>query len=322
MLALAALAAAPRALLAQPPRRIARIGYLSSTARPPDVDASAFGGLVQGMRDLGHVEGKTFVMEWRFADGNADRFPVHARELVALKVDAIVTSSTTAARAAQEATRTIPIVLAASGDPVGSGLVKSLARPDGNITGVSQNLAESGPKSLELLKTVLPNVSRMGLLWNSANPASAPVQQRVLAGAPALGVQIVAREARTTEEIEPAIAALARERVGATFVMADGIYFSNRQRIVQLGSSHRMPMLFQQREYAELGGLMSYGQPLRESIRRAAAYVDKILKGAKPADLPIEQPTLYELVVNLRTAKALGITIPQSVLLRANRVIE
>ena len=309
--------------LAQPPARVRRIGFLAtrsrSTPATPDVYYDTF---VQGMRELGYIEGNNLVIEWRFADGKYERLPALAAELVQMNVELIVTSGTPDTIAAQRASRTIPIVMTTSGDPVGSGFAKGLARPGGNITGLSILTTELGPKQLELLKTMLPTLSRVAVLVNPANPANAAALENLQTAARQIGVLVLPVNARTTEEIERGFSIMTRERADAGFSFADPFFTGQRRRITELASKHRLPLLYAQREYVEAGGLMSYGPDFANLSRRAAVYVDKILKGAKPGELPIEQPLTLHLAINRKTAKALGLAIPAELLLRADEVIE
>ena len=276
----------------------------------------------QGLRDLGYVEGQNIAIEYRWAEGRFERLPDLAAELVRLKVDVIVSVVTQASLAAKNATRTIPIVMVAAGDPLGSGLVASLARPGGNVTGPSSMLAELAGKELELLKETVPNVSRVAVLWNPANAVwQAQMLRATEVAARALGLQLQLLEARGPDELEGAFAAMTRERASALLVQVDVIFALHARRIADLAAKRRLPAMYGSREHVEAGGLISYAPNVPDVFRRAATYVDKILKGAKPADLPVEQPTKFELVINLKTAKALGLTIPQAVLIRADEVI-
>jgi ABC-type uncharacterized transport system substrate-binding protein len=323
------LLAAPRAVEAQQAGRVHRIGFLSpSSPSDPERLASPFGegGLAafrQGMRDLGYAEGQNISIEPRWAEGRFERLPDLAAELVRLKVDVIVSVVTQATLAAKNATRTIPIVLVAAGDPVGSGLVPNLARPGGNVTGPSTMYAELAGKQLELLMTTAPKVSRVAVLWNPANAAwQVQMLRQTENAARALGLQRQLLEARGPDELEGAFAAMTRERANALLVQVDVIFALHAQRIADLAAKHRMPAMYGAKEHVGAGGLMSYAPNVLDVFRRAATYVDKILRGAKPGDLPVEQPTAFELVINLKTAKALGLKIPPSVLARADQVIE
>ena len=314
---------APFAAEAQQARRIARIGFLVNNAPTHSPgDARVWDGIWQGLREQGWVEGHNLVVESRFSEGRAERFPGFAAELVRLKVDVIFASTPPAVRAAKEATTTIPIVMLGVGDPVGLGFVASLARPGGNITGVARSPGEGfAPKRLQLLKEAIPGISRVAILINPANPAHPPLLRELQVAADALRLKLQILEARTVEELESAFEAAARERATALHEVADPMFFRHRTRILELAAKSRLPTTHGARETVEEGGLMSYGVDQVDHYRRAAYYVDKILKGAKPADLPVEQPTKFELVINLKTAKALGLKIPQSILIRADEVI-
>ena len=309
---------APLAAEAQQPAKAHRIGVLSpSTALPSNQEAFR-----QGLRELGYIDGKNFVLERRSAEGRLDRLPELARELVRLKVDVIVAGSTPGALAAKNATGTVPIVVVLTGDPVASRLVASLARPGGNLTGVTTLSKELSAKQLEVLKEAVPRVTRVALLFNPANPDTEPAVKRAVATAGVLGMKHHVLEVRDPNEIDNAFAAMSKERAGALFVVTDPMLTSHRTRIVGLAAKSRLPAMYGNREFVDDGGLMFYGASLHDMYHRAATYVDKILKGAKPADLPVEQPTKYALVINLKTAKALELTIPPSLLLRADQVIE
>jgi len=315
-------ATAPRAAFAQQPARIARIGLLwSNRAATPHL-AKAFG---DGLRDLGYVDGRTFTIEHRDAASQIANFPVLAAELVALNVDVIVTASTAGALAAQKATKSIPIVFATVPDPIASGLVASLARPGGNITGLSNLGADLVGKCFELLTQSVPAAKRIAILWQPGafgerteqdmlNSAKSAAQSR--------GVQLVFVEARTPADIDVAFDRAIAERADAMNVLTGGMMFSERRRIVDLAAKHRLPAVYQYREAADIGGLMAYGSSFADLFRRAASYADKIIKGARPADLAVEQPTKFETIVNLKTARSLGLTIPQLVIAQADEVIE
>ena len=310
--------AAPLAPAAQQPTKVPRIGFLAWGSPPP---ADRYGeSFRQGLRDLGYVEGQNIVVEYRWAEGRSDRAADLAAELVRLKVDVIVAFATPAILAAQNATKTTPIVMGVAADPVGTGFVANLARPGGNITGLSLMSPDLAGKRLELLREVLPGIARVAFLASGRSPAGRLFVQETQVAAQKLGVQIQPVVVGGPEEFESAFAAMRRERAGALIVQP--LFTEHRQRIVALAARHRLPIISDSREFADAGGLMSYGPNLREIYRRAATYVDKILKGAKPADLPVEQPTRFEMVINLKTAKALGLTIPPSVLVRADQVIQ
>jgi putative ABC transport system substrate-binding protein len=322
VLALLALGAAPLAAEAQQAAKVARIGYLAADRAANPQLHEAFR---QGLRDLGHVDGRNVVIEYRDAEGKLERLPALAAELVALKVDVIVASGTLAALAAKQATKTIAIVFTAVPDPVGSGLVTSLARPGGNVTGFSGLAAELVGKRLEQLKQAVPGVSRVGVLWHPGAFGERTEQEMLKeaeVAARALGVQPQFVEARVPADFDRAFSEMTRSRAGALTVLTSGMFFTERRRLVALAAKNRLPAVYPWREAVDAGGLMSYGANIAALYRRAATYVDKILKGAKPGDLPVEQPTKFELVINLKTAKALGLTIPQSVLGRADEVIQ
>jgi putative ABC transport system substrate-binding protein len=274
------------------------------------------------MRQLGYVEGKDFVIEYRFAEGKYERFDDFANELVRLKVDAIVLATPAAVPAMQKATDAIPIVMGYSTDPVGNGFVASLAHPGGNTTGLASSSDDASPKQLELLAMTIPNLSRVGLLVNLDSPNYLPVLKNAMAAGQKAGITLVPVEARNSEDVETAFSTLERENVQAILAVSDGFLLSQRQRITQFALRDRLPSMFQQREYPEVGGLMSYGESLFEFYRRAASYLDKIFKGARPGDLPIEQPTRFNLVINRNTADVLDITIPPQVYAFADEVIE
>jgi putative ABC transport system substrate-binding protein len=277
----------------------------------------------QALRELGWVEGQNIVIDYRFAEGRFDRLPDLAAELVRLKVDIIVAQPTPAAAAAKNATETIPIVMISVGDPVGLGLIASLARPGGNVTGSSYSVGlEIAGKGLELLKETVPKVRRVAILSNPANPGHPLAIREVNVAARSLGVQLQLLEARDPNEFDGAFAAMATERVGVLLVVADSMFLLHRTRLADLAARSRLPAAYGNREIVEAGGLMSYGPSVRDLFRRSATFVDKILKGAKPGDLPVEQPTKFELVINLKTAKVLGLTIPPSLLQRADEVIQ
>jgi ABC-type uncharacterized transport system substrate-binding protein len=316
-----ALAAPLATAAAQPPEKVPRVGFLGPRTRSDD--AGFTDGFLQGLRELGWVEGKTIVIEYRWAEGRPDRLPDLVTELVRRKVDVIFAGSNAVAVAAKNATGTIPIVMATGGDPVGQGLVATLARPGGNVTGLSFSVGmDIVGKWLELLKEAVPKVRGVAVLSNPANPGHAPAIENVNVAARSVGVQLQHLEARGPSEFDSAFAAMARERAEALLVLLDPFFGFRRARLSELAAKSRLPAMYGSREYPEAGGLMSYGADFRHSYRRSATYVDKILKGAKPADLPIEQPTKFELVINLNTAKVLGLTIPPSLLLRADQVIE
>jgi len=322
IIVLMALGAVPLAAEAQQAAKIARIGYLSPNLAATPHLREAFR---QGLRDLGYVEGRNLVIEYRDAEGKLERLPALAAELVALKVDVILAEGgTLGPRVAKQATRTIPIVFAA-GDPVGSGLVTSLARPGGNVTGLSNLSAELVGKRLELLKQAVPGVSRVAVLRHPVALGERTAKDMLKAAdvaARALGVQPQFIEARGPDEFARAFSDMTSARAGALTLLPSAMFLREHRRLVDLAAKNRLPAVYTSREFVDAGGLMSYGANQPDLFRRAATYVDKILKGAKPGDLPVEQPTKFELVINLKTAKALGLTIPQSVLARADEVIQ
>jgi putative ABC transport system substrate-binding protein len=304
---------------AQQPKKVPRIGVLwlySPTIASPFAEAFR-----QGLRGLGYVEGQNIALEERWAEGRFDRLPSLAAELVRLKVDILVTASTPAAQAGQQATQSIPIVLTNVSDPVESGLVSSLARPGGNVTGLSLMHPELAGKRLELLKEVIPKLSRVAVLSNPANPIMPPLLRETEAAARALGVQLQVVEVRDPSDFDSAFSAMTRERAGALVVLPDAIFQNERTRIAGLAAKARLPAMYAWREAVDAGGLMAYGASVPDIFRRAATYVDKILKGTKPADLPVEQPKKFEFVINLKAAKQIGLTIPPNVLARADKVI-
>jgi putative ABC transport system substrate-binding protein len=315
------LLAAPLAAEGQQAAKVPRIGYL---ALNPTANPHLHEAFRQGMRDLGYVEGRNVVIEYRDAEGKPERLPALAAELIALKVDVLVAQPTVAALAAKQATGTIPIVFPVA-EPVTSGLVTSLARPGGNITGLSVLAPEMAGKALELLKQAVPGVSRVAVLWD---PGAFPerttkdMRKQVEGVARALGVRLQFIEARGPDDFDRAFSEMTRARAGALTVLGGSMFVSQRRRLVDLAATNRLPVVYTARESVEAGGLMAYGPSVPDLFRRAATYVDKILKGAKPGDLPVEQPTKFELVINLKTAKALGLTIPPSLLQRADQVIE
>jgi putative ABC transport system substrate-binding protein len=310
--------AAPLASFAQAQPKVWRIGFLASDSSSTRV----YDGFQQGMRELGYFEGKNCVIRRRFADGKYERLPSLAAELVQLNVDVIVAGTSLSVQAAHQATATIPIVMVAVPDPVGEGFATSLSRPGGNITGLSSIVTELSIKHLELLRTAVPKLSRVAVLINPLNPSDSLILEQIHGPAYARGVKLFPVEASSASQIEAGFGAMTRERTEALIVAADSYFDVQRDQITTLAVKNRLPTIFSSRELTEAGGLMSYGQDLAEHYRRAATYVDKILKGAKPGDLPIEQPTVLELVINRRIAKALGLTIPQELILRADKVIE
>ena len=302
--------------------KVYRVGILGNVP-PSDVEGvRLWGALSQGLRELGYAEGQNLIVEGRYSEGREERLVELAGELVRLHVDVIVAGAGQPVHAASRATTTIPIVMTNHGDPVGSGLAASLARPGGNITGLSILNPEVTGKRLELLKVAVPALSRVAVLWNPGNPIHRQELGQAEAAARALGLQLQELSVRSPDEYKGAFSAMVKEHAGALLVLGDLTVWLNRGRIAELAAGNRLPAMYVQREHVEAGGLMAYGVNLADNYRRAAVYVDKILKGARPADLPIEQPTKFELVINLRTAKALGLTIPPSLLQRADQVIE
>jgi len=318
---MAAALAAPLASFAQQPAKIARIGFLSAaSAQGTETQLQAFR---DGLRELGYVEGKNFQLEVRWGEGKLERLPALAAGLVQLQVDIIVAASSPSVVAARQATRTIPIVMPLSSDPVGDGLVASLAHPGGNITGLSVMSAELGEKRIQLLKEMFPRVAHaMDVLWNPDYVGMRARFEQARAAAPAVGLSVRSVEVRDTRELDAAFEAIVRERPEALLLLVDPFTRSQRLRIVEFAAAQRLPAIYESSDFVDAGGLISYGPNISNQFRRAAAYVDKILRGAKPADLPIEQPTTFELVINMRAAKALGIKFPDSIFLRADRVIE
>jgi putative ABC transport system substrate-binding protein len=322
-LSLLALGAVPLASLAQQETKVRRIGFLAARSRStpsnPDVYYDAF---TQGMRELGYLDGKNLVVEWRFADGKSERLAGLAAELVRMKVEVIATHGTPATQAAQRATSTVPIVFAAASEPIGSGFAASLARPGGNITGLSLTTVDVSPKHLELLKMMIPRLSRIAFLMNPDTSSHPAILKSVQAAAQTIGVRVLPLQARNPGEFERGFDVMKRERIEAVILAPDTFYIGQRRQYAELALKNRMPTMFSFREQVEAGGLMSYGQNLADHYRRAATYVDKILKGARPGELPIEQPTRLYLAINRKAAKALGLTISQELLLRADEVIE
>ena len=304
---------------AQQPTKVPRIGYL--TAASLSAIAERTEAFRQGLRELGYVEGKNIVIEWRFSEGKADRLPALAAELVRLKVDIIVSAGPAVTRPAKEATATIPIVMAFDNDPVGNGFVASLARPSGNITGLSTLAPEISGKQVELLKEIVSKLSRVAVLGTSTNPGNARALKEIEVAAGAFGVKLQYLDVRGAKDIETVFRAASKGRADAVLVLTGPVLVINRKQVIDLAVKNRLPATYYRSEFVEDGGLMSYGVNIADLDRRAATYVDKILKGAKPADLPVEQPTKFELVINLKAAKQIGLTIPPNVLARADKVI-
>jgi putative ABC transport system substrate-binding protein len=313
------LLAAPLAAEAQPAGTVVRIGFVSPISPGPTIDAFR-----QGLREVGYVEGKNVIVETRFAEGRPERLPLLIGELIRLKVDVLVVGSTGGALAAKKATTTVPIVFTGLIDPVAAGIVASLARPGGNITGVTFGIGGSGfaGKWLELLKEAVPSASHVAVLSNSASPLTALLVEEIRGASRTLNVKLDVLDARNATDLDRAFAAIRASGAQAIIVVNDPFFVASRAKLVAFAASKRLPTMYFIKLFADAGGLMTYGGSLEDSYRRAATYVDKILKGAKPADLPVEQPTKFELVINLRTAKALGLTIPQTLLRRADEVIQ
>jgi len=310
------LALAPLAGEAQPAGKVYRIGYLAVVQSPLD---DAFR---QGLREVGYVDGQNVMVEYRYADGRNERLASLAAELVSLNPDLIVSVTTPATAALQQATATIPIVMVDIGDPVGSGFAVTIARPGGNMTGVAAAIGELYAKGLQLLKEIIPKLSRVAWVWNPTNRSAVGAWDAIRVVAPRLGITLQSVEVRSADDLASAFRQIVRDRPDALFVGGDHALLSGRTRIVEFATTNRLPGVYASKLYVEAGALMFLGPQRPEMYRRAAVYVDKILKGAKPADLPVEQPTKFELVINLKTAKALGLTIPQTLLLRADQIIE
>ena len=304
---------------AQQAKKLPRIGLLGALS--PSISLARYEAFRQGLRDLGYVEGKNIVIEYRFAEGKLDRLSELAAELVRLKVEVIVAGGSRPTRAAKEATVTIPIVMAQDSDPVGNGFVASLARPGGNITGLSSLTGELSGKRLELLKETIPKLSRVAILGSSIQPGNAQALRETELAAGAFGVKLQYLDVLDPKDIETAFRAASKGRAEAVLTLGAAVLNSQRKQIVDLAVKSRLPGIYGTPEYVEDGGLMTYGVSIIDLWRRAATYVDKILKGTKPADLPVEQPMKFELVINLKTAKQIGLTIPPNVLVRADRVI-
>ena len=318
ILALVALSAVSFTAVAQQPTKVWRIGVLETTDMA--ANSANLNGFRQGMMQLGYVEGRNYVIEYRSAGGSAERFPKLAAELAGLKVDLILARGTPAAIAASKVSPVIPVVTPAIAVPL--LVVASLARPGGNVTGLTAINSELQGKLVQLLREILPRIARIAALQNMGNPAVVPAWKEFESVAQTLGIQPLLLDVRKQEDLGPALERAARQRAEAVIVGADGLAAANGKLIVKLANEHRLPTIFRSREYVQAGGLMSYGVIYPDLYRRAASYIDRIFKGAKPGDLPMEQPIAFELVINLNTAKALGITIPQSVLLRADEVIQ
>ena len=305
---------------AQQPTKIPRIGFLGAVS--PSTISDRIEAFRQGLRELGYIDGKTIVIEWRSAEGKLDRLPALAAELVRLKVEVIVTAGPFPTRVAKEATVTLPIVMGFDNDPVGNGFVASLARPGGNITGLSTLYPEISGKQLELLKEIVPRLSRVAVLGNSTNPGNAQALKETELAAGAFGVKLQYLDVLDSKDIETAFRAASKGRAEAVLVLQNLVLTSHRYQLVELAVKSRLPAIYDRREFVEDGGLMTYSVSSTDLFRRAATYVDKILKGAKPADLPVEQPMKFELIINLKAAKQIGLTIPPNVLAWADKVIK
>jgi putative ABC transport system substrate-binding protein len=313
------LVAPPLVAEAQQTGKVHRIGFLGNSTAA--LEADLVGAFREGLRDLGYVEGQNVLIEYRWAEGKYDRFPALIRELLATKVSVIATAGTPATLAVKKATTSVPLVMIAVGDPVGTGIVPSLSHPGGNITGLTSISTEMDEKRLELLREVVPSVSYIAVLWNAASPLQVLAEKQVQAGAQVLRMRVLSLGVKTEEEIKNALAVMARERPDALAVLADRLLLHHRVLIMDFASRHRLPGVHAYRELVEAGGLMSFGPSYAAMHKRAAYFVDRILKGAKPGDLPVERPSTFDLVINLKVARALGLTIPESVLLRATEVL-
>jgi putative ABC transport system substrate-binding protein len=305
---------------AQQAKKIPRIGFLGNSTAA--LETNLIGPFREGLRDLGYVEGKNIVIEWRWAEGKYERFPALIAELIAQKIDVIVTAGTPASLAVQKATTSIPLVMIAVGDPIGTGLIASLAHPGGNITGLTSIAVDLEAKRLELLREVIPKLSYIAVLWNPASPIQVASEKELQAAAQTLRIKVLSLGVQAEEQLDDAFATIRRERPGALLVLADRLFLHHRARIMDFAGKQRLPGVHAYVELVEAGGLMSYGPSYADMHRRAATYVDKILKGTKPADLPVEQPMKFELVINLKAGKQIGVTIPPNVLVRADKVIK
>jgi putative ABC transport system substrate-binding protein len=305
---------------AQQRGKVPRIGFLAAPS--PSFFSTRMNAFREGLYDLGHVEGKNISIEYRYAGGKLDRLPALAAELVRLKVDVIVTSSAPGAVAAKNATGTIPVVFVTAGDPVGMGLVTSMARPSGNVTGLTTHAPELSGKRLELLKEVVPRITRVAVLWNPSNPGFSEMLKEMQAASQAHALQLQSLEVRSLEDFEAAFESITRGDSHAIIVVSDPFLNTHHRLILDLAVKHRLPAMYGGPEVVDAGGLMSYGPGFSDQYRRAATYVDKILRGMKPAELPVERPMKFELVINLKTAKQIGLTIPESVLYRVDKVIK
>jgi putative tryptophan/tyrosine transport system substrate-binding protein len=312
--------ACPLAAYAQQAGRIPRVGFMGNSTAA--LEANLVGPFRDGLREFGYEEGRNIAIEYRWAEGHYERFPALVAELIAQKVDVMVTAGTPATLAVKAATTSVPLVMVAVGDPVGTGIVASLGRPGGNITGLSSIAPELEGKRLELLRELIPNLSHIAVLWNPINPFHVTSLKQVRDAAALLRMRVQSVEVRASEDIDRALAAITSERPGALLILADRVFLHDRKRLMDFATQNRLPGVYAYRELVEAGGLMSFGPNYADMHRRAANYANKILKGAKPADLPVEQPTKFELFINVKAAKAIGLTIPESFLLRADEVIE
>jgi putative ABC transport system substrate-binding protein len=319
VIGLGLLLASPAVAHARPVGKLPRVGYLFYGSPGPSREIDAFR---QGLRELGYIEGQSVAVEYRFASGQVERYPELAAELVRLEVDVIVAPATPQALAAKQATRSIPIVFVLVADAVGAGLITNFARPGGNITGLTSSSAELGGKRLELLKQVVPNASRVAILYNPADRSNVLISKQLQESAPTLGLILQSVAVRQPREFEGAFVAMTRKRAHAMFGTPGALTFAHRKVLVDLAAKHQIPAMWGHRSFVDVGGLMSYAVNLYDQNRQAAVFVDKILRGAKPADLPVERPTVFELVLNVRTARALGISFPPSLLLRADQTLE
>lgn len=322
MVALLTLGTAPLSCLAEQQTKLWRVGFLVPNRRPKDLSSERFGAFTQGMRELGYFEGKNLAIEWRFAEDRYERLSEFAAELLRLNSDLIVAAGTASTRAAQKVTSKIPIVMVAVADPVGDGLIKSLAHPGGNTTGLSIVSGDLASKWLELALAVVPKLAQVGVLLNPANPSHIATLKGVESAARIANIRVLPAAARTPPEIENAFASMTQGGVGAVVVQNESFLVDQMRQIAELAIKYRLPSITGRSEFAESGCLMSYGTNAFENFRRAASYADRIFKGAQPGDLPVEQPTIYELVINLKTAKTLGISISQSLFARSDRVIK
>ena len=322
-LALGAIAlAAPLGTLAQQPKKLWRIGFIAIGARPPSLQSHALGGFARGMRELGYIEGQDYIVEWRFPEGKQEAFTSGAAELAQMKVDFIIAATGTGIDAARKATSTIPIIMVNVADPVGAGLIKSLARPGGNLTGMSNQTGETISKHPEFLRIAIPSLSGIAVLHNPNSVSSPLFLKQIQASATTLGLKVRLLDVRAVADLDGVFDALKKERVRALIVTPDPLLSTHSRRVTEFARDHRIATMFWTRQHVEAGGLMSYGQNNGAHYHRAAYYIDKIIKGAKPAELPVEQGTHIELVLNLKTAKAIGLTMPKELLFRAETVIE